>query len=134
MDPTDLGLGPRDTFEETVTLLRAKLEREAPAAEKADLTEEDFSFSEVHRLMRLTALKIAGPKRIRLSREQFIRGVNSVLQDEGGLKVAKRLVPKGSTGRYAWIEGHVQKFLHRHGDVVKRLKKHPDMLRIRALR
>ena len=134
MEPTDLGLGPRDTFEETVTLVRARLEREAPAAEKTDLTQEDFSFNEVLRVMRLTAVKIAGPKRIRLSREHFIRMVNSVLQDEGGLKVAKRLVPNGSTGRYAWIERHIQKFLHRNGDVMKRSKKHPDMLRINAVR
>ena len=43
MEPTELGLEPRDTFEETVTLVRAMLGHEAPAAKKADLTEEDFS-------------------------------------------------------------------------------------------
>lgn len=136
VEPINLGLGPRDTFEETVTLLRAMLERrgEDSAAEGEDLTEDDFSFNGILRLMRLTAIKVSRPKKFRMSREAFIRAVNDVLQQEGGLKVAKRLVPKAKTGRYAWIEGHIQTFLHRHDDVVRRSKKHQNDLRIVSTR
>ncbi len=93
-EPTDLGLGPRAAFEETVTLLRATLERRLKGAtdHRHDLTQNDFSFNEVLRLMRLTAIKNAGLKKFRLTREEFIRRVNTVLQEEGGLKVARRLV------------------------------------------
>jgi hypothetical protein len=134
--PPDLGLGPRDSFEQAVTLLRAVLERrdEGSSAQGKELTENDFSFNEVLRLMRLTAIKHAGPKKIRLTREDFIRCVNSVLQEEGGLRTAKRLFPNAKKGRYAWIEGHVQTFLHRHRDVVRRSKKFPDSLRIVVVR
>ena len=132
MDPTDLGLGPRDTFEETVTIARALLERERPTGERENLTKDDFSFNEVLRLMRLTAIRMAGPKRLRVTREEFIRRVNAVLQEDGGLEVSKRIVPNAKTGRYAWIEEHMQKFLHRNNDVVRRSKKHTETLRIMA--
>lgn len=136
VEPTELGLGPRAAFEETVTLLRATLERrgEGPTEHGQDLTQDDFSFNEVLRLMRLTAIKNAGPKKFRLTREEFIRRVNAVLQEEGGLRTALRLVPRARTGRYAWIEGHVQTFLHRHADVVRRSKNFPDLLRIVVVR
>jgi hypothetical protein len=129
-------LGPRDDFEETVTLLRATLERRGDGSsnQPQNLTHEDFSFNEVLRLMRVTALEAAGPKKFRMKREDFIRLVNEVMQEKGGLKVAKRLMPRAETGRYAWIEKHIQTFLHRHRDVVRLSKLSPGTLRIVAVR
>lgn len=132
LQPIDLGLGPRASFEETVTLLRANLQRKGAhdATDAEELTEEDFSFNEILRLMRLTALKLARPKRYFMDRETFIREVNLVLQEEGGLRVAKKLFPNAETGRYAWIEGHMPVFLRRHKDVVRRSDKQQHDLKI----
>lgn len=132
LQPIDLGLGPRASFEETVTLLRANLQRKGAhdATDAEELTEDDFSFNEILRLMRLTALKLARPKRYFMDRETFIREVNFVLQEEAGLRVAKKLFPNAETGRYAWIEGHMPVFLRRHKDVVRRSDKQPHNLKI----
>ena len=136
-EPTLLRLGPREEFEATVTLFRALLIRRGEGAEavkvaKEELTQDDFSFNDVLRLLRLTAIRIAGPRKYRITREEFIRRANAVLEKDGGLKGAARLVPKAKTGRYTWIEEHIQTFLHRNRDVVRRSKKHPDSLRIIA--
>lgn len=135
LDPVDLGLGPKDTFEETVTLLRARLEQGKRSIDPdlGELTEDDFSFNEVLRLMRLTAITLAEPKKYRISRKAFIKAVNDVLQEEGGLKVSI-LRPKAKTGRYRWINNHIQTFLHRHRKVVRLPKKYPTDLMIIATR
>ncbi len=132
LKPFDLGLGPRASFEETVTLLRAFLQRQTGhhKAHLEELTTDDFSFNEILRLMRLTAMKLGQPNKLVITREEFIREVNKVLQEEGGLKMAKRLSAGAVTGRYAWIEGHMQTFLRRHRDVVRLSKKLPDCLTI----
>lgn len=136
LQPIDLGLGPRARFEETVTLLRAILQRKGAqdAAGAEELTEDDFSFNEILRLMRLTALKLARPKRYFIAREIFIREVNLVLQEEGGLRIAKKLFANSETGRYAWIEDHMPIFLRRHKDVMRRSEKRPNDLKIGCTR
>jgi hypothetical protein len=136
LQPIDLGLGPRASFEETVTLLRAILQRKGAhdAAGAEELTEDDFSFNEILRLMRLTTLKLARPKRYFIVREKFIREVNLVLQDEGGLRIAKKLFPNAKTGRYVWIEDHMPTFLRRHKDVMRRSDKRPNDLKIVCIR
>jgi len=135
VEPVGLGLGPRADFEETVTIIRAILERRGEDdSNPGDLTHADFSFNEVLRLMRLTALELAEPKRYTLTREAFIRHVNNVLQETGGLTVNAHLFPSAATGRYAWIQSHLQTFLRRHRDVVRRSTTNPDLLIIAAAR
>lgn len=123
---TGADLGPRDTFEETVTYLRAKFERES--GQEAELTQADFSSNEVVRLMMLTALNTGTPKRRRLKRAEFIRLVNVTLQEDGGLKVVRRWHAGAENGRYAWIDSHMSVLLRRHADVVSRSKRYPGEL------
>lgn len=132
VSPPDRGLGPRETFEATVTRLQEMLVNPGEEASGSHLerTEEDFSFNEVLRMMKKTVCTCIESNDLLLTREEFIRRVNATLEEEGGLKFAGRLVPKAQTGRYAWIEEHMQTFLRRNSDVVRRSKSFPDSLRI----
>lgn len=120
------GLGPRDAFEETINVLRAKLARKSRL--EGEQTQGDFSSNDVVEFMRRTAVKIGTPKKRRLKRAEFIRLVNGVLQEEGGLRIVRRWHAGAANGRYAWIDGHMPTLLRRHTDVISRSSKHPGEL------
>jgi hypothetical protein len=124
------GLGPKASFEETVSSLRTLFDRRGTKSkyQAHERAQEEFSFSEVLGLMRIAAVQLAGSKTYALAREDFIRSVNNVLQETGGLRIAKRLVPNATGGRYAWINGHLQTFLLRHKDVVRRSASQHEIL------
>ena len=122
-----IGGAPRESFEHTVTKLRAILVNSTTGAKKADrLTIDDFSFNEVLRLMRDAALGMAGERSQRIERDTFIREALRVIREDGGLE-KKKIYPDASTGHYAWVVDHMPTFLRRNRDAIKTVAGSDDL-------
>lgn len=117
IDPV-VGGAPRESFEQTVTKLRAILVNSTAGAKKDRLTTDDFSWNEVMRLMRDAALGMAGERSQRIERDTFIREALRVIREDGGLE-KKKIYPDASSGHYAWVVDHMPIFLRRNRDAIK---------------